>query len=184
MSAWSAAFLAAAFANNVALQQLQGLYALSAGTRRADAARALALATTLLLLLALPLAHLLERFLLAPYDLESLLPALFPPLLALLLPFLQSLTRRYGAPGVALLLPLAFVDTLVLGAVLRAQHSGGLGTAITLALGGALGFALLLAIFYGLRRRLRELELPVLMRGLPIEVLCLAFLCMAVAGLS
>ncbi len=185
MSVWLGAFLATAFANNAALQHLQGLYTLSAGSHRADAVRALAAATALLLIAALPLAHILERLLLDPWSLEFLLPLLFPPLLALLLPLLQRLTKACGAPGAALLLPLAFVDTLILGAVLRAQQGGGgLGTALALALGGALGFALLLAVFHGLRCRLREIDPPPLLRGPPIELLCLALLAMGGAGLG
>jgi electron transport complex protein RnfA len=82
-------------------------------------------------------------------------------------------------------LPLITTNCAVLGLVLLAeQRSLSLLNTLLFALGAALGFSLVLAVFAALRERLQHSHIPQAFRGTPIALITAGFLSLGFLGLT
>lgn len=178
--------LATVLVHNLVLEQLIGVTPALAVTRRPETALGMGLATSLVLVLAAPLAWLLEMGLLRPLGLGYLRLVALVLALMTLVAVLQRLLdrapdRRWSA--LAVFLPLVAMNSTVLGvALLALEEAGTLLQAACFGLAAGLGFTLVLVLFAGLRERLRRCDLPMPLRGAPVALITLAILAMAFAG--
>lgn len=89
----------------------------------------------------------------------------------------------YAALGV--FLPLITTNCAVLGvAIIVAQKDFGFVYSIVYAIATALGFALALTIFAGIRTQLALADVPRSMRGVPIALIVAGILAMAFMGFA
>lgn len=175
--------LGAALVNNLALVELLGASTLLRAPRGIDAALALGLTTGATLLVATPLAALVQRNLLPAFALPHLRLFAFLVTIAGTGWSVLTLLRRF-APRLHARLPprLLVLNGAILGvALLDAAASRSLLATLLYALGAALGFSLALAVFAGLRERVLQTDVPAAFRGPPIlfvtaGLLSLAFL--------
>lgn len=148
--------------------------------------RALAAATALLLSVATPLAWLLQHTMLTPLGLSSLLLFGLLPMLALLawasLRLLATLRPHWPQQG--LWLPVLGNGAALALAVQVAQRETGLGQAILLGLGSALGFCLVLTLLADLLQRTDQAAVPAALRGLPLLLISAGLLGLALLGLN
>ncbi|MCG8293499.1 MULTISPECIES: Rnf-Nqr domain containing protein [Pseudomonas] len=165
---------------------LINLLALQPGQAERDRLHVLGLCSGLLFLLGLPGGVLLERYVLAPLQWQSLQLFLFLPLMMALawgLPHvLQRLRPNWPTNG---LQPLLMSNVALLGLMLQLTGEGhGPWQALIRGTVAGAGFWLALALFNDLRERSRHAEIPAALRGLPIELLGAGVMALAFSGLN
>lgn len=180
--------LGAALVNNFVLVQLLGVCPFVGGSQRVEGAIGMGLATGLVLTLVAGLTQLVDRYLLRPYDLEYL--RIFALLLAIGVGVgLAAAAIRRFSPllqrVLGLYMPLVATNCGVLGvALINTAASRSFVAALFYGAGAALGFALALALFAGLRERLVYADVPLAFRGPPIALVTAGILSLAFMAFS
>lgn len=175
------ALIGAALVNNLFLTLPAGADAL-----RAARVRLLGPASALLILLATPLAWLLQSLLLEPLELTHLRLFTFLPLLALLawlsLRVLARLRPQLPQGG---LWPLLLGNGAALGAMLLAsQPAASFAQALALGFGGGLGFWLALTLFSDLLERIEQADVPAPFKGASIALISAGLMGLAFLGFN
>ncbi len=188
MSELLAIALGAALVNNFVLVQFLGVCPFVSGSQRVEGAIGMGLATGLVLTITAGATQLVDRYLLRPYELEYL--RLFAFLIATgVVVGLTDLAIRRFAPVLqrvlGLYIPLVATNCAVLGlALINATASRSFVAALFYGVGAALGFALALALFAGLRERLVYADVPVAFRGASIAFVTAGILALAFMAFS
>lgn len=177
MTEFLSVLIGAALVNNLIL----GL-PVAADALRSARVQALGPTTALLVVLAAPLAWLLQQLLHSlALDYLYLLAGL--PLLAglawLSLALLSRLRPTLIQPG---LWPLLLANGAGLGAVLLSQPLPSLAATLALGLGGGLGFWLALQLFADLLERIDQCDVPAPFRGVPIMLIAAGLMGLAFLG--
>jgi electron transport complex protein RnfA len=180
--------VATALVNNVVLMRALGVCPMFGASLRIESAVAIALATAFVLTLATMLAWLLETLLLAPLGLLHLRILAFILIIAATVQLTELLVRRrqpllYEVLG--LQLPLIAANCAVLGVTLLsvAQAHSFVESALY-GLGTALGFAIALVLFAGLRERIAASDVPAPFRGPAILLVAAALMALAFMGFA
>jgi len=180
--------LAAALVNNFVLVQLLGVCPLMDAGRRVEGAIGMGLATGLVLTLASGLSHLVDRYWLQPYDLRYLRLLAFVLVIGAAMWLTERLIRRLSPllhRVLGFYIPLVAGNCAVLGvALLNATASRSFVAALFYGAGAALGFALALALFAGLRERLAYADVPAAFRGPAIAFVTAGILSLAFLGFT
>ncbi len=188
-------FISAIFVNNIVLSQFLGICPFLGVSKKIDTALGMGAAVTFVLVLATIVTYLLQMLLVA-YDLEFLQTILFILVIATLVQMIEIILKKispslYQALGV--FLPLITTNCCILGvAILVANGTSkipegldhNLLTGTLFALATALGFAIALVIFAGLREQLNRNDVPKAMQGTPIALITAGILAMAFMGFS
>ncbi len=188
-------FISAIFVNNIVLSQFLGICPFLGVSKKIDTALGMGAAVTFVLVLATIVTYLLQMLLVA-YDLEFLQTILFILVIATLVQMIEIILKKispslYQALGV--FLPLITTNCCILGvAILVANGTSKLPegldhnllTGTLFALATALGFAIALVLFAGLREQLRRNDVPKAMEGTPIALITAGILAMAFMGFS
>ncbi|MGE8359518.1 Rnf-Nqr domain containing protein [Pseudomonas sp.] len=156
-----------------------------AGTPPGARLRFIGPATALLILLTAPLSWLLQHQL-QTFDLGYLHLMLMLPLLATLAWGIQTLILRWQRPEQPLdgLLPLLLGNGAGLGTLLAGTSAESFPIALTLGLGGGLGFWLILQLLSDLFERVEQCDVPTPFRGAPLQLICTGLMGMAFLGLN
>lgn len=147
---------------------------------------AFGLSSAVLILLGLLGAKLLDSLIFTPLQLQNLqLLALLPLLASIAWGWPPLLVRLRPAWPIAEMRPALLLNVTALGLALQlsADHSDWVTTLVWGLLGG-LGFWLALALFDDLHQRCQHEDLPLMLRGLPIELLAAGIMTMAFSGLT
>jgi len=180
--------LGAALVNNFVLVQFLGVCPFVGGSQRVEGAIGMGLATGLMLTITAGATQLVERYLLQPYGLEYL--RLFAFLIATgAVAGLTELAIRRFSPVLqrvlGLYIPLVATNCAVLGlALINATASRSFVAALFYGAGAALGFALALVLFAGLRERLVYADVPVAFRGASIAFVTAGIVALAFMAFS
>ena len=188
-------FISAIFVNNIVLSQFLGICPFLGVSKKIDTALGMGAAVTFVLTLATVVTYLLQM-LLVKWQVEFLQTILFILVIAALVQMIEIVLKKispslYQALGV--FLPLITTNCCLLGVALLvangtnkmpvgADHNLLTGTLFALAT--ALGFALALVLFAGMREQLAMNKVPKAMRGTPIALLTAGLLAMAFMGFS
>jgi len=184
--------IAAATANNIALERLLGLgpvlgQAPGTDARIADAL-VTGLATTCGLAVTAGLYQLLNESLLVPWGLDYLRIIILLALSALTVQALSSVLQRSSAGWSALAgyrVPTLTMNCVVLGvALLTTGTATTFAGAIAAGAGAGLGFTVVVAIFASLRPRLELFFGPRPLRGLAITLVTVGIMSLAFQGFS
>ncbi len=180
--------LAAALVNNFVLVQFLGLCPFMGASRRVEGALGMGLATGLVLTTASGLAYLVERWLLAPFDLEHLKLVAFILVIGAAVQLTEQLVRKLSPllhRVLGLYIPLIASNCAVLGvALLNSTASRSLVAALFYGAGAAIGFALVLALLAGLRERLEGADVPEPFRGTAIAFVTAGIMSLAFLGFT
>ena len=130
----------------------------------------------------------IQKYLLDPFGLEFMQTISFILVIAALVQMVEIILKKvspalYQALGI--FLPLITTNCCVLGvAILVIQKEYNLLESIVYAISTALGFALALIIFAGIREQLAMTNVPKGLQGTPIALITAGLLAMAFMGFS
>lgn len=130
----------------------------------------------------------LQEYVLQPFGIEYMQTIVFILVIAALVQMVEIILKKvsptlYQALGI--FLPLITTNCAVLGvALLLVQEHYNLLQSVVYSVSVALGFALALILFAGVRERLEMEDVPMAMRGTPIALITAGILAMAFMGFS
>ena len=187
--------ITAIFVNNIVLSQFLGICPFLGVSKKVDSALGMGAAVAFVLTIATIVTYLIQVFVLEAYGLEYLQTIAFILVIAALVQMVEIVLKKvnptlYQALGV--FLPLITTNCCILGvAILVAggtYNAQGLEpnllTGIVYAISTAIGFALALTIFAGMREQLSMMNIPMGMQGMPIALVTAGLLAMAFMGFS
>ena len=181
-------FITAVFVNNVVLAQFLGICPFLGVSKKISTAAGMGAALTFVLTLATLVTFLVQKYILDAYGLAYLQTIAFILIIAALVQMVEIILKKvspslYQALGV--FLPLITTNCCILGvAILVIQKDYDLLQGIIYAMSTAIGFALAMIVFAGLREQLSMVKLPKAMDGMPIALVTAGLLAMAFMGFS
>lgn len=188
-------FISAIFVNNVVLSQFLGICPFLGVSKKVETAKGMGLAVTFVLVIATIVTYLLQVWVLNPFNLQYLQTIVFILVIAALVQMVEIVLKKlspslYQALGV--FLPLITTNCCILGVailVANGTYNGqglepNLLTGIIYALATALGFALSLIVFAGLREQLSLVRVPKGVEGMSIALVTAGLLALAFMGFS
>lgn len=184
MSDLLALFVGIALVNNFVLVQFLGLCPYVGTSQRLETAVPMTLATAFVMILTTLLTHALYNFLLVPLGLEYLRIIAFIFAIASVVQMTELYIRQISPVLHQLLgiyLPLITSNCAILGLALTIAEFP-LHEAMIYAIGGAIGFGIVLVAFASLRERLQSEAIPRPFRGTPVALLTAGFMALAFAG--
>lgn len=145
-------------------------------------------AVTFVMTIATIVTYLLQKYLLDITGLQFMQTIVFILVIAALVQMVEIILKKvspslYQALGV--FLPLITTNCTILGvAILVIQKNFNLIESVVFAVSTALGFALALTLFAGIREQLSLTNVPKSMQGIPIALIAAGLLAMAFMGFS
>ena len=181
-------FISAIFVNNIVLSQFLGICPFLGVSKKIDTAIGMGGALAFVLTLATIITWLIQKYVLDALGLEYLQTLAFILVIAALVQMVEIILKKvspslYQALGI--FLPLITTNCCVLGvAILVVQKDYTLLQSIVYAFSTALGFALSLVLFAGLREQQELVNVPKGMRGMSIVLITASLLALAFMGFS
>jgi electron transport complex protein RnfA len=181
-------FIGMVLINNFILAKFLGLCPFFGVSKKLSNAVSMGVAVTLVMILASLATSLINTFILVPYDVEFMNIIIYILVIASLVQIVELTIKRtnlvlYNALGIYLLL--ITTNCAVLGVTLiNADNNYTILQSVVSALGGGLGFTLMLIIMSGIRERIELADTPKSMRGLPVAFIIAALLAIAFMGFS
>lgn len=179
-------FISAIFVNNIILSQFLGICPFLGVSKKIDTALGMGMAVAFVLTLTTIVTYLIQYGLLVPLGLQYLQTLAFILVIAALVQMVEIILRKvspalYQALGI--FLPLITTNCAVLGvAILVIQKDYTLAESIAYAFSTALGFALALTVFAGMREQMALVQIPKGMRGMAIVLVAAGLLSLAFMG--
>ena len=183
-----AIIIGAIFVNNVVLAQFLGICQFLGVSSKIETSLGMGAAVTFVMALSSIVTWLIQTYILVPFGIEYMQTIVFILVIAALVQMVEIILKKvspslYQALGI--FLPLITTNCAVLGvAILMIQKEYTLLQGVVYGVSTALGFALALVIFAGLRERLEFEEVPKAFRGVPIALITASILAMAFMGFS
>ena len=181
-------FISAIFVNNIILSQFLGICPFLGVSKKVDTALGVGAAVAFVLTLATVVTYLLQIYVLNPFGLQYLQTLSFILVIAALVQMVEIVLKKvspalYQALGI--FLPLITTNCAVLGvAILVIQKDFSLVHSIVYAFSTAIGFALAMVVFAGLREQLSLVRIPKGMQGMAIVLVTAGLLSLAFMGFS
>jgi electron transport complex protein RnfA len=181
-------FITAIFVNNVVLSQFLGICPFLGVSKKVETATGMGAAVAFVLVIATIVTYLIQKFVLDAFGLQYLQTIAFILVIAALVQMVEIVLKKvspalYQALGV--FLPLITTNCCILGvAILVIQNDFDLLTGVIYALATAIGFALAMILFAGIREQLSLVNIPKGMDGMAIALVTAGLLAMAFMGFS
>ncbi len=181
-------FISAIFVNNIVLSQFLGICPFLGVSKKIDTAIGMGGAIAFVLTLATIITWLVQKYVLDPFGLQYLQTLSFILVIAALVQMVEIILKKvspalYQALGI--FLPLITTNCAVLGvAILVIQKDFKLLESVVYAFSTALGFALALIVFAGIREQQALVRIPKGMQGMAIVLVTASLLSLAFMGFS
>ena len=181
-------FITAIFVNNIVLAQFLGICPFLGVSKKVNTALGMGAAVTFVMTIATIVTYLLQKYLLDITGLQFMQTIVFILVIAALVQMVEIILKKvspslYQALGV--FLPLITTNCTILGvAILVIQKNFNLIESVVFVVSTALGFALALTLFAGIREQLSLTKVPKSMQGIPIALIAAGLLAMAFMGFS
>ena len=186
--------VSAILVNNIVFTQFLGICPFLGVSKKIDTALGMGAAVTFVLTLATIVTYLIN-LLLVRFGIEFLQTIVFILVIAALVQMVEIILKKISPalyPALGVFLPLITTNCCILGvALLVAQDNyktfgadTGLLSGTVFAFATAIGFALALVLFAGIREQLSLVKLPKAMEGTPIALIVAGLLAMAFMGFS
>ena len=181
-------FISAIFVNNIVLSQFLGICPFLGVSKKIDTAIGMGGAIAFVLTLATIITWLVQKYVLDPFGLQYLQTLSFILVIAALVQMVEIILKKvspalYQALGI--FLPLITTNCAVLGvAILVIQKDFNLFESVVYAFSTALGFALALIVFAGIREQQALVRIPKGMQGMAIVLVTASLLSLAFMGFS
>jgi len=181
-----AIFLGLVLINNFLLVRFLGLCSFIGVSTKLSNAISMGVAVTFVMVLASVVTWIIRHFILIPFNIEYMNIIVYILVIASLVQIVELFIKRtnlalYNAFGIYL--PLVTVNCAVLGVTLieAAGNYSFLGSVVA-ALGGGLGYTLIMAMMSGIREKLEMANTPETMKGTPIAFILAMLLGLAFLG--
>lgn len=188
-------FITAIFVNNIVLSQFLGICPFLGVSKKVETACGMGAAVAFVLTIATIVTYLIQIYVLQAFGLEYLQTIAFILVIAALVQMVEIILKKvspslYQALGV--FLPLITTNCCILGVAILVANGTyaaqglepNLLTGVVYAISTALGFALALVIFAGIREQLSLMPVPKGMQGVSIALVTAGLLAMAFMGFS
>ena len=180
--------IGAIFVNNVVLSQFLGICPFLGVSSKVDTSLGMGMAVTFVMALSSIVTWVLQNYILIPFGIEYMQTIVFILVIAALVQMVEIVLKKvspslYQALGI--FLPLITTNCAVLGvAIIAVQKDFDLLTTVIYSVSIAVGFAVALVLFAGIRERLEVEDVPQGMRGVPIALITAGLLAMAFMGFA
>ena len=188
-------FITAVFVNNIVLSQFLGICPFLGVSKKVDSALGMGAAVAFVLTLATIVTYLIQMYVLKAFGLEYLQTIAFILVIAALVQMVEIILKKsapalYQALGV--FLPLITTNCCILGVAILVANGTyatqglepNLLTGVIFAISTAIGFALALVVFAGIREQLAMMDVPKGLQGMSIALITAGLLAMAFMGFS
>ena len=188
MLSYLAIIFSAILVNNIVFAQFLGICPFIGVSRKLDSAFGMSMAVTFVMAVATVVTWVLQHYVLVPLGLEYIQTIAFILVIAVLVQMLEIVMKK-SAPGLyaalGVFLPLITTNCAVLGvAIIVAQKDFDLLYSVVYSIATAMGFALALILFAGIRSQLELADVPRPMRGVPVALIVAGILAMAFMGFA
>ena len=180
--------ISAIFVNNIVLAQFLGICPFMGVSNRISTAAGMGGAVTFVLTISTIFTYLIMTYILIPLGIEFLQTITYILVIAALVQMVEIIMKKvtpalYQALGV--FLPLITTNCVIFGVVLIViLKDFNLMQSVVYAFATALGFALAMVIFAGIREQLEFADIPKSMKGVPITLVTAGLLAMAFMGFA
>ena len=181
-------FISAIFVNNIIFSQFLGICPFLGVSKKVETSLGMGAAVAFVMTLATIVTWLVQHYLLNPFNLGYLQTLSFILVIAALVQMVEIILKKvspalYQALGI--FLPLITTNYAVLGvAILVIQKDYNLIQGVVYAISTAIGFALAMVLFAGLREQLALVKVPKGMAGTSIVLVTAGLLALAFMGFS
>lgn len=188
-------FITAIFVNNIVLSQFLGICPFLGVSKKVETAMGMGAAVAFVLTIATIVTYLIQKFVLEACGLVYLQTIAFILVIAALVQMVEIILKKvspalYQALGV--FLPLITTNCCILGVAILVANGTyatqglepNLLTGVAFAFATALGFALAMVLFAGIREQLSMVNVPKGMQGMSIALVTAGLLAMAFMGFS
>ena len=184
----TAIVIGAIFVNNVVLSQFLGICPFLGVSSKVGTAAGMGMAVTFGMALASLVTWCLQEYVLLPFNIGYMQTIVFILVIAALVQMVEIILKKVSPAlyqSLGIFLPLITTNCAVLGvAILMVQKDFTLLTGVVFSVATALGFALAMILFAGLRERLEVEDVPAGLRGVPIALITASLLAMAFMGFA
>jgi electron transport complex protein RnfA len=180
--------ISAILVNNIVLAQFLGICPFLGVSTKIETAIGMGASVLFVMTLATIVTFLVQQYVLVPLNLAFLQTISFILIIAALVQMLEIILKKaspslYQALGIYL--PLITTNCAVLGvAILVIKKEYNLVESVVFTMATAIGFALALVIFSGIREQIALANVPKGMQGIPIALVTAGILAMAFMGFS
>ena len=181
-------FISAIFVNNIVLSQFLGICPFLGVSKKIDTALGMGMAVAFVLTISTAATFLIQKLVLDPLGLQYLQAITFVLVIAALVQMVEIVLKKVSPAlyqSLGIFLPLITTNCAVLGvAILVIQKDYTLMSSIIYAFSTAIGFALALVVFAGIREQLALVAVPKTMRGVALVLVTAGLLSLAFMGFS
>ncbi|MBQ0084944.1 MAG: electron transport complex subunit RsxA [Prevotella sp.] len=181
-------FITAIFVNNIVFSQFLGICPFLGVSKKISTALGMGAAVTFVLTLATVVTYLIQIYVLNTNGLEYLQTLVFILVIAALVQMVEIVLKKVSPPlyqALGIFLPLITTNCAVLGvAILVIQKDFSLIQSIVYAISTAIGFAVALVVFAGIREQMELVNIPKGMRGISIVLITAGLISLAFMGFS
>lgn len=181
-------FISAIFVNNIVLSQFLGICPFLGVSKKIQTSLGMGMAVAFVLTVATVVTFILQKCVLDPLGLQYLQTIAFILVIASLVQMVEIILKKVSPAlyqSLGIFLPLITTNCAVLGvAILVIQKDFTLIESIVYAFSTAIGFALALVLFAGIREQLAYVNIPKGMKGMPIVLVAAGLLSLAFMGFS
>jgi len=188
MTEFALILLSAVLVNNYVLTKFLGICPFLGVSGKVETAVGMSFAVMFVMTLASTASWLVQKYVLIPLDLLYLQTIFFILIIASLVQFIEMMIHKTSPvlyQGLGIFLPLITTNCAVLGvALLNIQQENTFITSALYGFGAAIGFALVLILFAGLRERIEHAPIPEAFKGSPISLITAGMMSLAFLGFS
>ncbi|GHU98592.1 electron transport complex subunit A [Bacteroidia bacterium] len=180
--------IGAIFVNNIVLAQFLGICPFLGVSNKVETALGMGAAVIFVITISSIVTYLIHYGILVPLHIDYMQTIVFILVIAALVQMVEIILKKvspslYQALGI--FLPLITTNCAVLGlAILQIQKELSLLKSVVYSTSTAIGFALALVLFAGIREALELETVPKAMRGIPIALVTAGILAMAFIGFN
>ena len=182
-------FLSAALVNNVILSRSLGVCPFIGASKQLESSLGMGLSVIFIMTLSAAVAFVIHNFILYPFGFAHLNIIVFVLVIVGLVQLMEICLKKAAATLHQLLgihLPLVTTNCAVLGIILINAGQFGNSFALTLAhaIGAAVGFALVMVLFAGIRERIEHNQISADFKGIPIAMIAAGLMSIVFFGFT
>lgn len=180
--------ISAIFVSNIVLNQFLGICPFMGVSGKVSTSIGMSAAVLFVMTIATMVTWLIQTYILIPLGITFLQTIFFILVIAALVQMVELVLKKVSPPlyqALGIFLPLITTNCAVLGVAIQVHSKDfNLMESVVFAIANAIGFALAMVLFAGLREHMDLMKVPKGMKGIPIALVVAGILAMAFLGFS